>query len=211
MSRAMSAALSQAARAAVEEPGALAAQLRESLATAAGLAADLRKESVLLSQQLSRTASLTSGSGPAGAAAAAVDVRGQLARDLAARRYEDAFATALGLQDLSTVVWLCSQADPGSVLGSEPCPLSQMVLLSLVQQLSADLTPGPGSNLSTKLAWVREAAMLVNPADPLLAPHFRPVMDQVYAALQGCAARVHGADASACKLAMHVVHSQMSS
>ncbi|GAB4815042.1 hypothetical protein N2152v2_002088 [Parachlorella kessleri] len=227
----------QAAKAAVEEPSGLASQLQASLTGVAALAADLQKERALLGQQLSRSASL-SGSGAGGAVH---DVRAELARDLKAGRYEEAFASALGLQvwgggvvvgvvvvgeDLSTVVWLCGQADPATVLGLEPTPLSQMVLLSLVQQLASDLSStsgssssssaaggkGPGKGaLATKLAWIRESAMLVNPADPLMAPHFRTVMEQAYGALQACAARVHGAEASACKLAMHVVHSQLAS
>ena len=44
----------QAAKSAVEEPAALAAQLRASLASASSLAAELGKERQLLSQQLSR-------------------------------------------------------------------------------------------------------------------------------------------------------------
>jgi hypothetical protein len=61
-----------------------------------------------------------------------------------------------------------------------------MVLLSLVQQLGADLSSsGPSAaQLGTKLSWIQQAAMLTNPRDALTAPHFRPVMDQVYAALQ---------------------------
>lgn len=100
-----------------------------------------------------------------------------------------------------------SQADPGTVLSRDPCPLSQMVLLSLVQQLSADLT----TSLSSKLAWIREAALQVNPKDPVLARHLRPVLEGVHASLQAAAGRVSGADASSCRLAMHVVHSQMTS
>lgn len=84
----------------MEEPGRLAAQLRESLATAAALAGELRSEQALLGQQLSRTASL---------AAAPHDARAELARDLQAGRYEEAFSAALGLQDLATVSWLCSK------------------------------------------------------------------------------------------------------
>lgn len=43
------------------------------------------------------------------------------------------------------------------MLSRDPCPLSQMVLLSLVQQLSADLT----TSLAPKLSWIREAALMV--------------------------------------------------
>ena len=62
---------------------------------------------------------------------------------------------------------------------------------------------------STKLAWIREATLALNPSDPGLRGHVRPVLEQVAAALQRCAGEAKGADASACKLAMHVVRSQL--
>ena len=139
--------------------------------------------------------------------AAPVDVRAELTAQLRAGQYEAAFSRALGLQDVATVGWLAAQAEAGAVLGRDPCPLSQMVLLSLVQQLSADLT----THLAPKLAWIREAALALNPRDPALARHLRPVLESVHAALQAAAGRVKGADASSCRLAMHVVHSQMTS
>ena len=93
------------------------------------------------------------------------------------------------------------------MLSREPCPLSQMVLLSLVQQLSADLS----TSLGPKLGWIREAALQLNPRDPVLARHLRPVLEGVHAALAAAAARASGADAASCRLALHVVHSQMAS
>ena len=102
--------------------------------------------------------------------AAPVDVRAELTAQLRAGQYEAAFSRALGLQDVATVGWLAAQAEAGAVLGRDPCPLSQMVLLSLVQQLSADLT----THLAPKLAWIREAALALNPRDPALARHLRP-------------------------------------
>lgn len=101
----------------------------------------------------------------------------------------------------------CPQADAAAVLSRDPCPLSQMVLLSLVQQLSADLT----TSLAAKLAWIREAALQLNPKDPVLARHLRPVLEGVHTALAAAAARAVGPDAASCRLALHVVHSQMTS
>lgn len=198
--------------------------------------------------------------------AAQVDVRGELSSLLRSHQYEQAFARALGLQDVATVGWLCTQvrgagqpaglllavhmqpnitvhvhtprnfvalslhvarvllisrpdcltlpptplhkqADAAAVLSRDPCPLSQMVLLSLVQQVSADLT----THLAPKLAWIREAALQLNPKDPVLARHLRPVLEGVHAALAAAAARASGPDAASCRLALHVVHSQMTS
>jgi hypothetical protein len=124
-----------------------------------------------------------------------------------ASRLEEAFSRALGMQDVGTVGWLCSQVDAASVLSRDPPALSQMVLLSLVQQLASDL----GAGAATKLPWIREAAMVLDPRDAQTAPHLRPVLEQVTAALQAAVGKLKGADASSCKLAMHVVHSQMTS
>ena len=56
---------------------------------------------------------------------------------------------ALSATDLNAVLSLCSAAQPCTVLGQgiSSCPLRQPVLLSLIQQLSVDLT----SNTSLKL------------------------------------------------------------
>lgn len=134
-------------------------------------------------------------------------MRSELSGLLRAHQYEKAFSRALGLQDVATVGWLCTQADAAAVLSRDPCPLSQMVLLSLVQQLSADLT----TSLGPKLTWIREAALQINPRDPVLARHLRPVLEGVQGALQAAAARMTGADASSCRLTLHVIHSQLTS
>jgi len=48
----------------------------------------------------------------------------------------------LSATDLSVVLSLCSAAEPADVFGRDisSCPLRQPVLLSLIQQLSVDLT-----------------------------------------------------------------------
>jgi len=47
---------------------------------------------------------------------------------------------ALTASDLNIVMYVCEQVDLESVFSESPCPLSQPVLLSLIQQLSVDLT-----------------------------------------------------------------------
>jgi hypothetical protein len=42
--------------------------------------------------------------------------------------------------DLGMVLFVCSRVDAQSLFSTVPCPLPQAVLLSLIQQLSADLT-----------------------------------------------------------------------
>lgn len=49
-----------------------------------------------------------------------------------------AFQQALSASDLSLVVYICERLNP-QVVFTTPCPLQQHVLLSLIQQLSADM------------------------------------------------------------------------
>ncbi|NXP75029.1 EDC4 protein, partial [Ramphastos sulfuratus] len=50
-----------------------------------------------------------------------------------------AFQQALTAADLNLVLYVCETVDTQQVFGQQPCPLSQPVLLSLIQQLSSDL------------------------------------------------------------------------
>jgi len=43
----------------------------------------------------------------------------------------------LSATDLSLVLYVCRSVDPAAVFSQSPCPLTQPVLLSLIQQLSA--------------------------------------------------------------------------
>ena len=54
-------------------------------------------------------------------------------------RYEEAFGRVLDMADVGRVTWLCQQLDAAELLNQEPLPLSQSVLLSLMQQLGSDL------------------------------------------------------------------------
>lgn len=120
-------------------------------------------------------------------------------------KFEEAFSKALSLQDLSLVYWLCSSIDAPTVLSQSPPALSQMVLLSLLQQLSADLNQGT----AIKLQWIREAALAINPSDHSIATHVKPVLQQVASALQAVLPKLQLAEASSCKLTLHVVRSQL--
>ncbi|KAJ7536521.1 hypothetical protein O6H91_12G072700 [Diphasiastrum complanatum] len=100
----------------------------------------------------------------------------EIARLVAARKLEEAFNRALSLSDVAVVSWLCNQVDPVTLFATNPLPLSQGVVLSLVQQLGCDL----GKDTARKLTWIREAALRLNPNDPVLAPHMRLFLDQLY-------------------------------
>ena len=53
---------------------------------------------------------------------------------------------ALSAANLELVVYVCETVNPAQIFNQTPCPLEQPVLLSLIQQLSADI----GNNTELK-------------------------------------------------------------
>lgn len=89
-----------------------------------------------------------------------------------------------------------------------PLPVSQGVLLSLVRQLSFDLLKDTGP----KLLWIKEAALALNPDDPILVPHLRAYLEPTY---QNChthmAITTVQSEQSMLRLVMHLINSLLSS
>ncbi len=79
------------------------------------------------------------GGGTAGAAAPSIPTLAELQATVNMRlsegRFNDAFAAALSANNLPLVVTTCEMVNPHQVFNQVPCPLSQEVLLSLIQQL----------------------------------------------------------------------------
>lgn len=133
-----------------------------------------------------------------------LDPTKELSRLVSERKFEEAFHKALQLSDVSIVSWLCTQADPQSLFSMVPLPLSQGVLLSLVQQLSCDL----GKDTARKLVWIREAALALNPNDPILSHHMRPILGDLYKILHAqMLITSSGGEASSIRLVLHLVNS----
>ncbi|XP_015729133.1 enhancer of mRNA-decapping protein 4 isoform X2 [Coturnix japonica] len=86
-----------------------------------------------------------------------------------------AFQQALTASDLNLVLYVCETVDTQQVFGQQPCPLSQPVLLSLIQQLSSDL----GTRTELKLNYLEEAVMHLDHSDPITRDHMGSVMSQV--------------------------------
>nr|KAF6409698.1 enhancer of mRNA decapping 4 [Rousettus aegyptiacus] len=86
-----------------------------------------------------------------------------------------AFQQALTAADLNLVLYVCETVDPGQVFGQPPCPLSQPVLLSFIQQLASDL----GTRTDLKLSYLEEAVMHLDHTDPITRDHMGSVMAQV--------------------------------
>lgn len=91
-----------------------------------------------------------------------------------------AFQQALSASDLGLVVLACERTEPSRVFSSPVgpqgqgtrCILQQPVLLSLVQQLSADL----GHRTELKHRWLEEAILNLDPSDPVTREHMGTVL-----------------------------------
>ncbi|XVF79510.1 hypothetical protein PTKIN_Ptkin14bG0228800 [Pterospermum kingtungense] len=119
-------------------------------------------------------------SGPLGALHDKVEVpmdpTKELSKLLTERKYDEALTMALQRSDLSIVAWLCSQVDLRTILSTVPFPLSQGALLSLLQQLACDIN----KDTPRKLMWMVDVATAINPGDPMIAVHVRPIFQEVY-------------------------------
>nr|GME02813.1 enhancer of mRNA-decapping protein 4-like [Ipomoea batatas] len=138
---------------------------------------------------------------------APVDPTKELSRLLVERKYEEAFTAALQISDVNIVSWLCSQVDLPGILSMNPLPLSQGVLLSLLQQLACDIS----KESTRKLSWMRDVVSPINPSDPMIAVHVRPIFEQVYQILNHHRnlPTTSGADQSSIRLIMHVINSML--
>ncbi|XP_058112978.1 enhancer of mRNA-decapping protein 4-like [Magnolia sinica] len=125
------------------------------------------------------------------------------------RKVEEAFTAALQRSDVSIVSWLCSQVDLAGILSTVPLPLSQGVLLALLQQVACDLA----NEMPRKLEWMRDVAIAINPVDPMIAVHVRPIFEQVYQILghQRTVPTTTAAEANSIRLVMHVINSVLMS
>ncbi|XP_062162209.1 protein FAR1-RELATED SEQUENCE 4-like [Alnus glutinosa] len=105
-----------------------------------------------------------------------VDPRHGLSILIHQHKYEEAFTTALQRCDVSIVNWLCSQVDLRWVLTVDPVPLSQVVLLHLLWQLSYCINYNPAQIV----AWMTDVANVIIPTDPTIALHVRPIFNEIY-------------------------------
>ena len=86
---------------------------------------------------------------------------------------ERAFAMALGKNDQAIMTWLCGKLEPKVLAG--PPPMSQIIVMSLLQQLGADLQ----SETRLKVGWVKACLGLLNPADPHIAGNCSRMLSQL--------------------------------
>ncbi|KAG2272110.1 hypothetical protein Bca52824_066665 [Brassica carinata] len=130
---------------------------------------------------------------------APMDPTAQLSRLVSEGKYEESFTSALQRSDVSIVSWLCAQTT-----GYESLPLSQGVLLSLLQQLACDIS----KDTSRKLGWMTDVVTAINPSDQMIVVHARRIFEQVYQILHH-QLNAPGSDVSAIRLIMHVLNSML--
>ena len=99
------------------------------------------------------------------------------------------------------------QVDLQGILSMVPLPLSQGVLLSLLQQLACDIN----KDTPRKIGWMTDVAVVINPGDPMIAMHVRPIFDQVYQILNHHRAlpTTNSSQAQSIRLLMHVINSML--
>ncbi|OAD54594.1 Enhancer of mRNA-decapping protein 4, partial [Eufriesea mexicana] len=133
-----------------------------------------------LNQQLTEiTNACTRATTPAIPVPAVADAQARVMSLLQRGQLNAAFQQALSASDLGLVVLVCEKTEPARVFSSigpqgqsTRCILQQPVILSLVQQLSADL----GHRTELKYRWLEEAILNLDPNDPVTQGHMGTVL-----------------------------------
>lgn len=83
-----------------------------------------------------------------------------------------AFQEALSAANLELVMFVCETVNPQQVFNQTPCPLQQPVLLSMIQQLSADLA----NSTELKHKYLEEAVMNLDMTNSVTREHLKGVL-----------------------------------
>lgn len=102
-----------------------------------------------------------------------IDVQDQIKLLLQQGQINKAFHQALLSNDLRLVEYTLERADYSLVF--HPCPLEQTVLLSLIQQISADMS----NHSELKQKYLSEAIFNLNMRDPITKEHAPNVLKEL--------------------------------
>lgn len=86
------------------------------------------------------------------------NLQNEVAALLQKQAYAEAFQKALNALDLNLVLFACGKIGPTDLFAINPCPLTQPVILSLIQQLSNDLAV----QTDLKLKYLMEAVLSID-------------------------------------------------
>ncbi len=101
------------------------------------------------------------------------DVKQSIKRCLQQGELNNAFVHALCASDLNLLMSVCETVNPQQLFDQKPCPLQQQVLLSLIQQLSSELT----LHTELKLKYLEEALMSLDQNSSLTREHSPQVIN----------------------------------
>lgn len=101
------------------------------------------------------------------------DVQEQIKTLLNQNQINKAFHQALLANDLHLVEYALERADYNQVFN--PCPLEQTVLLSLIQQISADMS----NHSDLKQKYLSDAIINLNMRDPITKEHAPKVLKEL--------------------------------
>ncbi|KAH8249504.1 hypothetical protein KR032_010090 [Drosophila birchii] len=104
------------------------------------------------------------------------DLRDSIKQLLLAGQINKAFHQALLANDLSLVEFTLRHTDSNQAFAPEGCRLEQKVLLSLIQQISADMS----NHNELKQRYLNEALLAINMADPITREHAPKVLSELY-------------------------------
>lgn len=91
-------------------------------------------------------------------------------------QYNMAFQQALSVADPAALVSTCEMVCPAIAIGQDPCPLEQPVLLSLIEQLCADLA----TRTAVKLRYLEEAVLSLDEENTVEQEHKKAVLMWLY-------------------------------
>jgi enhancer of mRNA-decapping protein 4 len=102
------------------------------------------------------------------------------------------------------ITWVCGKINTEQFFSSSTLPLSQQVLLSLIQQLGFDLS----KDTNLKLTWLRGCALVLNLKDRIISEHAPVILAKVLHNLEEHYPRHSDPTISTSfKLLMHVINS----
>jgi len=83
-----------------------------------------------------------------------------------------AFEFVLSASDLNLVIYLCENVRPTDLFSIQPCPLQTPVVLSLIQQLAADLN----THQELKYSYLHEALICLDLSHPSVRDYLQTVL-----------------------------------
>ncbi|XP_034471576.1 enhancer of mRNA-decapping protein 4 homolog isoform X2 [Drosophila innubila] len=104
------------------------------------------------------------------------DLRDSIKQMLLAGQINKAFHQALLANDLNLVEFTLRHTDRMQVFAPDGCRLEQKVLLSLIQQISADMS----NHNELKQSYLNEALLAINMSDPITREHAPKVLSELY-------------------------------